>query len=51
MLHGPDEWCNDEAIATNVGYRWDGVHVYKPGGKLIVEKIGAALLKLANREP
>ena len=51
MLDGPDEWCNDEAIATNVGYRWDGVHVYKPGGKLIVEKIGAALLKLANREP
>ncbi len=51
VLDGPDEWCNDEAIATNIGHRWDGVHVYKPGGKLIAEKIGADLLKLANREP
>jgi peptidoglycan/LPS O-acetylase OafA/YrhL len=51
VLDGPAEWCNDEAIATNIGYRWDGVHVYQPGGKLIVEKIGADLVKLANREP
>lgn len=51
VLDGPDEWCNDEAIATDIGHRWDGVHVYKPGGKLIVEKIGADLLMLANREP
>lgn len=51
VLDGPDEWCNDEVIATDTGYRWDGVHVYKPGGKLIVEKIGADLVKLANRVP
>ena len=34
MIDGPDEWCNDEAIATDLGYRWDGVHVYKPGANL-----------------
>jgi peptidoglycan/LPS O-acetylase OafA/YrhL len=51
VLDGPGEWCNDEEIATNIGYRWDGVHVYQPGGKLIVEKIGAELVKLANRVP
>jgi peptidoglycan/LPS O-acetylase OafA/YrhL len=51
VLDGPDEWCNNEEIATDIGYRWDGVHVYQPGGKLIFEKIGADLLKLANREP
>jgi hypothetical protein len=51
VLDGPAQWCNDEEIATDIGYRWDGVHVYQPGGKLIVEKIGADLVKLANREP
>ena len=51
VLDGPAQWCNDEEIATDIGYRWDGVHVYQPGGKLIVEKIGADLVKLANRKP
>ena len=35
FIEGPDEWCNDEAIATDLGYRWDGVHVYEPGANLI----------------
>ncbi len=47
LLDGPDEWCNDEAIATDLGYRWDGVHVYKPGANLIYTKIAPQLLALA----
>ena len=50
VLDGPDEWCNDESIAANIAYRWDGVHVYQPGGKLIFEKVGAELLELAERD-
>lgn len=48
FVEGPDEWCNDEAIATDIGYRWDGVHVYKPGANLIYEKIAPELLALAG---
>ena len=43
---GPTAWCNDEAIATDLGHRWDGVHVYKPGAKLIYETIAPALLEI-----
>jgi hypothetical protein len=50
VIDGPDEWCNDEVIATNVGYRWDGVHVYGPGAKLIYEKVANELLALAAAE-
>ncbi len=46
FVSGPTEWCNDQAIATDLGYRWDGVHVYKPGAKLIFEKIAPALLAI-----
>ena len=45
---GPTEWCNDPAISTDLGYRWDGVHVYKPGAKLIYETIAPALLAIPN---
>ncbi len=47
LLDGPPEWCNDEAIATNLNYRWDGVHVYTPGADLIYEKVAPQLLQLA----
>ena len=47
FVEGPDEWCNDEAIATDLGYRWDGVHVYKPGANLIYTTVAADLLRLA----
>jgi peptidoglycan/LPS O-acetylase OafA/YrhL len=47
VIEGPDEWCSDEAIATDLGYRWDGVHVYKPGANLIFETIAPQLLALA----
>ena len=46
FVEGPDEWCADEAVATDVGLRWDGVHVYKPGAKLIYDTIAPALLAL-----
>jgi peptidoglycan/LPS O-acetylase OafA/YrhL len=47
VIEGPDEWCSDEAIATDLGYRWDGVHVYEPGANLIFESIAEQLLDLA----
>ena len=46
FVSGPTEWCNDPAISTDLGYRWDGVHVYKPGAKLIYETIAPALLAI-----
>jgi hypothetical protein len=46
FVTGPDAWCHDPTIATDVGYRWDGVHVYKPGAKLIFDTIAPALLDL-----
>jgi len=47
FVEGPDEWCADEAIATDLGYRWDGVHVYKPGANLIYTTVAPDLLRLA----
>ena len=46
FVEGPDEWCADEEIATDLGLRWDGVHVYAPGAALIYETIAPALLAL-----
>ena len=50
FVEGPDAWCGDEAIATDLAYRWDGVHVYRPGAKLIIETVAPALLALAAVE-
>jgi peptidoglycan/LPS O-acetylase OafA/YrhL len=46
FVSGPTQWCDDPAISTDLGYRWDGVHVYKPGAKLIYETIAPALLAI-----
>ena len=46
FIAGPVEWCADEAIASDLGYRWDGVHVYKPGANLILETIAGSLLAI-----
>jgi hypothetical protein len=46
FVEGPDAWCADEAIAADLGYRWDGVHMYKPGAKLTYETIAPALLDI-----
>ena len=43
---GPTEWCHDDAIANSPAFRWDGVHVYKPGANLILETIAPALLQI-----
>ena len=45
FVDGPD-WCADEELATDTGMRWDGVHVYKPGAKLIFDTIAPALSAL-----
>jgi hypothetical protein len=49
FIEGPRAWCDDPAIASDLSYRWDGVHVYRPGAKLIYEAIAAALLALPVR--
>ena len=46
FVQGPAAWCTDPAVATDLGHRWDGVHVYKPGAKLIFDTIAPALLAL-----
>ena len=46
FVEGPDEWCGDETVATDLGVRWDGVHVYQPGAALIYEAIAPVLLDL-----
>jgi len=46
FVSGPTEWCTDPTISTSLSYRWDGVHAYKPGAKLIFETIANSLLKL-----
>ena len=46
FVSGPKEWCNDPKISTSLSYRWDGVHAYKPGAKLIFETIANSILQL-----
>jgi lysophospholipase L1-like esterase len=46
FVPGPTEWCNNPKIGNNPSYRWDGVHVYIPGAKLIYETIAPTLLQL-----
>ena len=48
FVEGPDEWCADETTASDLAYRWDGVHVYKPGAALIYERIAPQLLAMAD---
>ena len=50
FVAGPTEWCNDETISTDLNYRWDGVHVYKPGANLIYQTIASALLRIPVSE-
>lgn len=51
FIEGPEAWCHDEAIATDVDYRWDGVHVYRKGAKLVLETIAPALLTIPIDRP
>jgi len=49
FIEGPREWCNSAKISSSLSYRWDGVHVYKPGAKLILETIADDLLAIPVR--
>jgi len=46
FVSGPKEWCSDPTISASLSYRWDGVHAYKPGAKLIFETIANTILQL-----
>ena len=46
FVSGPKQWCSDPSIATDLGYRWDGVHYYRPGAKLVFDTITPALLQI-----
>jgi hypothetical protein len=39
FISGPQQYCTDEAIAKDLGHRWDGVHYYKPGAQLVWDTI------------
>jgi peptidoglycan/LPS O-acetylase OafA/YrhL len=45
FVEGPP-WCRDQAMARDVGMRWDGVHVYKPGAKAVFDTIAPTLLAI-----
>lgn len=49
FVQGPTEWCTDAKIASSLSYRWDGVHVYKPGAKLVFESVADDLLEIPVR--
>ena len=48
FVPGPTAWCTDENVANDLSYRWDGVHVFKPGAKLVFETIAPALAAIAK---
>jgi hypothetical protein len=45
FVTGPPQYCQ-EPIASDLAYRWDGVHAYKPGAKLTFEAIANQLLSI-----
>jgi hypothetical protein len=50
FVTGPPQWCNDQSIATNVRYRWDGVHYYAPGSQLTFAAIVGQLASIPARQ-
>lgn len=46
FVEGPSEYCEDEGIATDTSYRWDGVHAYKLGANLTLMTITKQLLAI-----
>ena len=46
FIEGPDEWCASPEIANDISYRWDGIHVWKKGAKLVLETISESLLTI-----
>jgi hypothetical protein len=46
FVRGPQDFCTNEDLATDTGYRWDGVHYYKPGSKLVFDTITPELMSI-----
>ena len=46
FVEGPDQWCDASPEAIDLDYRYDGVHVYRRGAKLIFETIAEQLLRI-----
>ena len=46
FVAGPADYCTNESLASNVSYRWDGVHPLTAGAKLTFETIANALLAI-----
>ncbi|MEP7021710.1 MAG: acyltransferase family protein [Pseudonocardiales bacterium] len=45
-VSAPHQFCDDPSVATNTGYRWDGVHYYKAGAALMFKTIAPQLLNI-----
>jgi hypothetical protein len=48
FVDGPREWCQDRTISTDLAYRWDGVHYYRPGAKLVFDTIAGQLVAIPD---
>ena len=46
FIDGPPEFCNDETIASDKTYRWDGVHASGKGVNLVFDAIALQLLSI-----
>lgn len=46
FVPGPQAWCGDESVATDLSLRWDGVNPYRAGAKLVYETIAGELLRI-----
>jgi peptidoglycan/LPS O-acetylase OafA/YrhL len=46
FIRSPIQFCNDPDVVGNTGYRWDGVHFYKPGAALEFRTIGPEFLAI-----
>ena len=51
MIHPPAAFCTNPKIATDVNYRWDGTHFYKPGAALMFQVITPQLLAIPQPPP
>ncbi len=51
FVEGPDAWCADPEIATDLRYRWDGVHPLAPGAALMFDAIAPALRSMPVARP
>jgi hypothetical protein len=51
MIHPPSAFCDNPKIASDVNYRWDGTHYYKPGSALVFQVITPQLLAIPQPPP